>query len=171
MTLHLHVLDLPVPSSACFLTVNLISDQRLSLNVFRQCECHCGPDSPHRTPHAQSACPRAEKTILWCFEHFATVPLTDLGIPHIDCNLGDKKIVILSNLAGLPPTSHFRRVALDSLPQALLGTHIWATSFVTSLAAVGYTLSLHLDESQGINPPFVWCLRACFHHFPQQELF
>ena len=59
---------------------------------------------------------------------------------------------ILEQLARLPPTSLFRRIALDSVAQALLGTHNWASSLVTSLAAVEYTLSLQLEDSRGLIP-------------------
>lgn len=42
--------------------------------------------------------------------------------------------VVLISLAGLPPTSLFRQIALDCIAQALLGPHNWASSLVTSLA-------------------------------------
>lgn len=71
-----------------------------------------------------------------------------------------QSITFWNNLAGLPPTSLFRRIALDSVAQALLGTHNWATSLVTSLAAVGYTLVLHLGDFQGIDPLFIKRLLA-----------
>jgi hypothetical protein len=46
------------------------------------------------------------------------------------------------NLGALPPTFLFRRVALDSVSQAVLGANNWADSFAKALVDVGYPFPL-----------------------------
>jgi hypothetical protein len=51
-------------------------------------------------------------------------------------------VTFWNNLGALPPTSLFRRVAPDSVSQALLGASNWASSFAKALVDVGYSFLL-----------------------------
>ena len=81
----------------------------------------------------------------------APVFLESCSAPLSDSWL-QQSLTFWNNLAGLLLTSLYRRIAFDSVAQALLGTHNWARYLVTSFAAVGHNFSLHPDEFQGIDP-------------------
>jgi hypothetical protein len=49
-----------------------------------------------------------------------------------------RSVIFWNNLGALSPMFLFRRVALDSVSQALLGANSWASSFAKALVDVGY---------------------------------
>ena len=63
-----------------------------------------------------------------------------------------RTVTFWNNLGALPPSSPFRRVALDSVSQALLGHDNWARSFSRALAAVGYHFQLVQDSMEVVDP-------------------
>jgi hypothetical protein len=68
--------------------------------------------------------------------------------------------VTSSLLGALPPTSLFRRVALDSVSQALLGANNWASSFAKALVDVGYPFLLAPGIIEVVDSPLVRHLLA-----------
>jgi hypothetical protein len=60
--------------------------------------------------------------------------------------------LLVSFLSGLPSASSFRRIALDSISQALLGANNWARSFAQALVAVGCPFELQQDIMVGVDP-------------------
>jgi hypothetical protein len=63
-----------------------------------------------------------------------------------------RTVTFWNNLGALPHASTFRRIALDSVSQALLGNNNWATSFAQALLAIGYPLQLEQDNMAVIDP-------------------
>jgi hypothetical protein len=68
-----------------------------------------------------------------------------------------------NNLGALPPTSLFRRMALDSVSQALLGAKNWASSFGKALVDVGYPFLLAPGIMEVVDSTLV-------HHLLAQQL-
>jgi len=65
-----------------------------------------------------------------------------------------RTITLWNNLGGLDSHSLFRRVAVDSISQALDGATNWASDFAAALKVLDYPLELQLGTIQHIDLDF-----------------
>lgn len=75
-----------------------------------------------------------------------------------------QSVTFWNNLASLPPSSLFHRIALASVAQAVAGLDNWASSFSAALVAVGYPFVLDSDCMVHVDSLAIRHLLAVRHH-------
>ncbi len=71
-----------------------------------------------------------------------------------------RSVTFWNNFDTLPPTSLFRRVALESVSQAHQGADNWASSFAKALVDIGYPFVLNPASMEVVDPSLVRHLLA-----------